>query len=371
MRTLPTALAVALPVFAALAAGTALAAALHPIQVQEIGLSGPAPKRPAAPTQSPSRLTVAVAPPIHDLGIVKPGSTNPATFTLINTGSNPMKVLSAQPNCKCTEITPIVGQVIPGGGSLSFSASLAAPLVPGEKEAVVVIAFEGGGAVQAKIKGEVRLPILANPPYVDALRAATSGTITLKSLDGKPFTVLQSGGAAPRFVGFDPAKDPPRPEYTVSWDLAGRASDAMPIWWFIRTDRPDCDAIPLRVRDEATGSKHDMDRFKRFWIVKDSLVMAGRGSVGATHKAEIELEHYNPPKRGAVENPLWRNVKSVRSLNPDVDVRFVGKRDAGTDGTMVEIELTAKRAGPIEGQLEIETATGKGLVSFAYFANPS
>jgi hypothetical protein len=363
MRTLPTALAVALPVFAALLAGTALSAAQQPA-----GAPRTAPQR--SPAQQAPRLSVAVAPPIRDLGIVKPGSTNPAIFTLINTGSSPMKVLSAQPNCKCTEITPIVGQVIPAGGSLDFSASLAAPLVPGDKEAIVVIAFEGGGAVQAKIKGEVRLPILATPPYVDALREATSGTITLKSLDGKPFAVLQSGGAAPTFVGFDPAKDAPRAEYTVAWDLAGRAPDAMPIWWFIRTDRADCDAIPLRVRDEATGSKHDMDRFKRFWIVKDSLVMAGRGSVGAPHKAEIEIEHYNPPKRGAVENPLWRDVKSVRSLNPDVDVRFVGKRDAGTDGTMVEIELTARRAGPIEGLLEIETATGKGLVSFSYFANP-
>ena len=253
MRTLPNVLAVALPVFAAVAAGTALAAAPHPAQVQGVGSSRPSPQRPTAPTQPPSQLAVAVAPPIHDLGIVKPGSTNPATFTLINTGSSPMKVLSAQPNCKCTEITPIVGQVIPGGGSLRFSASLAAPLVPGDKEAVVVIAFEGGGAVQAKIKGEVRLPILATPPYVDALRDATTGTITLKSLDGRPFSVLQSGGAAPRFVGFDPTTDAPRSEYTVTWDLAGRAPEAMPIWWFIRTDRTDCDAIPLRVRDEAGG----------------------------------------------------------------------------------------------------------------------
>jgi hypothetical protein len=142
----------------------------------------------------------------------------------------------------------------------------------------------------------------------------------------------------------------------------------MPLWWFVWTDREDCDAIPLRVRDEATGSRHDMDRFKRFWIVKESLVMAGRGSVGAPHKGEIELEHYNPPKKGAVENPAWREAKSVRSLNADVDVRLVGRRDAGADGTMLEVEFTAKRAGPIEGLLEIETATGKGTVPFAFFA---
>jgi hypothetical protein len=319
-----------------------------------------------APAQQPASITV--APPVVDLGVVQPGSTTPAKFTLINTGRAPVSVQSAVPNCKCTNITPVQGKVIAPGGSLEIEASLAAPRVPGEKEAVVFIAFAGAAPVQAKIKGEVRLPILATPPFVDALREVVSGTIALKSVDGKPFTVLQSGGTAPVFVGFDPAKDAPRDSYTIAWSLAGRTPAQMPLWWIVWTDRADCDAIPLRVRDEATGSKHDMERFKRFWIVKESIVVAGRGSVGAPHKSEIELEHYNPPKRGAVENPAWREVRAVKSLNPDVEVKFVGKRDAGADGAMLEVELTAKRGGPIEGLLEIETATGKGTVPFAYFA---
>jgi hypothetical protein len=321
---------------------------------------------PAARQQQPSPIVV--TPETVDLGIVAPGSTNPGRFILVNRGSKPIKMLSAIPNCKCTAITPVEGKVIEPGGTFELAASLAAPRVPGDKEAVVFLTFEGAPPLQAKIKGEVRLPILATPPFVDALRDVVNGTVTLRSLDGKPFSILRSGGAAPAFIGFDPAKDAPRAEYTIAWSLAGRAASDMPLWWFVWTDREDCDAIPLRVRDEATGSRHDMDRFKRFWIVKESLVMAGRGSVGAPHKGEIELEHYNPPKKGAVENPAWREAKSVRSLNADVDVRLVGRRDAGADGTMLEVEFTAKRAGPIEGLLEIETATGKGTVPFAFFA---
>jgi hypothetical protein len=326
----------------------------------------PAGRPPAARQQQPSPIVV--TPETVDLGVVAPGSTNPGRFILVNRGATPIKMLSAIPNCKCTAITPVEGKVIEAGGTFELSASLAAPRVPGDKEAVVFLTFEGAPPLQAKIKGEVRLPILATPPYVDALREVVNGTATLKSVDGKPFTILQSGGAAPAFIGFDPAKDAPRAEYTVAWSLAGRAATDMPLWWFVWTDREDCDVIPLRVRDEATGSRHDMDRFKRFWIVKESLVMAGRGSVGAPHKGEIELEHYNPPKKGAVENPAWREAKSVRSLNADVEVRLVGRRDAGADGTMLEVEFMAKRAGPIEGLLEIETATGKGTVPFAFFA---
>ena len=311
---------------------------------------------------------ITVAPPVVELGVVKPGSTNPAKFLLINTSAAPVTIKSALPNCKCTAITPVQGKVIMPRESIEISAALAAPRVPGEKEAVVFVTFDTAKDVQAKIKGEVRLPILSTPPYVDALRDVVSGTVALRSLDGKPFKVLTSGGVAPVFVGFDPAKDAPRADYTISWNLSGRTPEQMPIWWFVWTDREDCDVIPLRVRDEATGGKNDMERFRRFWIVKESLVMAGRGAVGAGTKTELELEHYNPPKRGAVENPAWRDVKSVRSLNPDVDVRFVAKRDVGADAAMVEIELTPKRAGPIEGVLEIETATGKGPVAFAFFA---
>ncbi|MEY3141588.1 MAG: hypothetical protein RLY21_81 [Planctomycetota bacterium] len=345
-----------------IAASSCVAASTAPWRA---ALAAPAAQQ-GATQQQPAIITV--APALVDLGVVQPGSTNPAKFTLINTGNMPVSVQGAVPNCKCTNITPVQGKVIAPGGTLEIEASLAAPRVPGEKEAVVFISFANAAPVQAKIKGEVRLPVLATPPYVDALRDVTSGTITLKATDGKPFTVLRSGGAAPVFVGFDPAKDAPRAEYRISWNLAGRTPEQMPLWWFVWTDRADCDAIPLRVRDEATGSKNDMERFKRFWIVKESLVMAGRGSVGAPHKAEIELEHYNPPKRGSVENPSWREVRGVKSLNPDVEVRFIGKRDAGVDGCMLEVEFTAKRAGPIEGLLEIETATGKGAVPFAYFA---
>jgi len=321
---------------------------------------------PRQQQQQPSPIVV--VPETVDLGVVEPGSTTPGRFTLVNRGPSPVRILSAVPNCKCTAITPVEGKVIEPGGTFELSASLAAPRVPGDKEAVVFLTFEGAPPLQAKIKGEVRLPILATPPFVDALRDVVNGTVTLRAVDGKPFSVVRSGGATPVFIGFDPAKDAPRAEYTLRWNLAGRAPSEMPLWWFVWTDREDCDAIPLRVRDEATGSRHDMDRFKRFWIVKESLVMAGRGQVGAPHRTEIELEHYNPPKRGAVENPAWREVRSVRSLDPALEVKYLGKRDAGADGTMLEVEFTARRAGPIEGLLEIETATGTGTVPFAYFA---
>ncbi|MFM7051140.1 MAG: DUF1573 domain-containing protein, partial [Planctomycetota bacterium] len=296
------------------------------------------------------------------------GSVNPGKFLIVNRGAAPVKVLDAVPNCKCTAISDVKGKTIAPGATLEMSASLSAPRAPGEKEAVVFLTFEGAPPVQAKIKGDVRLPVVATPPYADALKENVRGTVKLRSADGKPFGIVRSGGREPVFVGFDPKTDAPRAEYEIAWDLSGRACEQMPLWWFVFTDRADCPVIPLRVRDECTGSKHDMPRFQRFWIVKESLVEAGNGMQGKPTEIEVDLEHYNPPKRGAVERPDWRTVTAVRSLTPDLQATLVSTKDVGADGCLVKVALVPTRSGPIEGELEITTATGTGRVPVTMFA---
>jgi len=319
----------------------------------------------AQQAQQPSPIVV--APPVVDIGVVEPGSTTPAKFTIINTGKTEVTVLKATPNCTCTAISDLAGRRIAPGATLELNASLAAPQAPGTKEAVVFLTFNGAPPAQAKIKGEIRMKVEATPPYCDALKDTTRGTVKLRAADGKPFTVTKAGGMPPVFVGFDPAKDQPRAEYEIAWDLTGRACEQMPLWWFVWTDRSDCPVIPLRVRDECTGSKHDMARMQRFWIVKESLVVGGTAHNGQPSKVELELEHYNPPKKGAIERPDWNTAVAVRSLIPGVDVKLAGKRDLPA-ASVLELAVTAAQGGMFEGELEIETATGKGRVPFTLFA---
>lgn len=311
---------------------------------------------------------IVVAPPVVELGAIEPGSTHPAKFTIINGGKTPVTVVAAAPNCKCTAISDIAGKTIPAGGTLELSASLAAPRAPGVKEAVVFLTFNGAPPAQAKIRGDVRLKVVADPPYVDALKEVTAGTVKLRAADGKPFMVTRSGGKDPVFVGFDPKTDQPRAEYEIRWDLSGRACEQMPLWWFVWTDRADCAVIPLRVRDECTGSKNDMERYARFWIVKESLIDAGTVHNGKAGTVDVELEHYNPAKKGAVERPEWRDVRSARSLIDGVTVKFVSKQDVGGDAAKVTLEVVASHGGAFEGEIEIETATGKGRIPFTVFA---
>jgi hypothetical protein len=324
-------------------------------------------QRPAQPPQQ-AASTVKVAPETVDLGIVAPGSTNPATFVLVNQGTTTVVVRGATPSCKCTAISGVIGKSIPPGGTLELSAALSAPRVPGTKDAKVLLAFDGAAPAVATIKGEVRLPVLAEPPYVDALRDVVSGSVRLRSLDGKPFRVLRSGGRA------GPVE--PAPGFDLAWSLAGKACEEMPLWWFVFTDREDCAVIPLRVRDECTGSKHDMARYQRFWIVKESLVLPEVGTVGVAGAVKVELEHYNPPRRGQVERRDWSEVRSVRVLPaPDgavlADAKAVSTVAAPGDEAVLTVALTPRVAGPIEGELEITTATGTGRVPFAMVARPA
>ena len=216
----------------------------------------------------------------------------------------------------------------------------------------------------------MQLPVLADPPFCDALKENVRGVVKLKSKDGAPFRVLCSGGKEPTYLGFDPAKDAPRAEYTLLWDLSGKSCEQMPIWWFVFTDHPGCPSIPLRVRDECTGSKHDMARFQRFWWVKDQLADAQHASVGKPSEVSIDLEHYNPPAKGQVTDPRYRDVKSVRSLTPTVTATLVSVTPQGVDSAaiIVRLEPVAGAAGPIEGELEIVTATGSGRVPFTMIA---
>ena len=330
------------------------------------GARGSAPQGAPQPAQA---SPITIAPPVVDLGAVEPGSTHPAKFTIINGGSTEITVLAATPNCKCTAISDVAGKKIAPGGTLELSASLAAPRAPGVKEAVVFLTFDKAPPAQAKIKGDVRLKVIAEPAYVDALKEVTSGTVKVRSADGKPFTVTRAGGKDPVFVGFDPRKDQPRAEYTLAWSLAGLACEQMPIWWFVWTDRvSECPVIPLRVRDECTGSKHDMARMQRFWIVKEQLLVAGTGHNGSPTTVELELEHYNPAKKGAVERADWSEVKSVRSLVDGVTVKLVSQRTVPGDAAVLKLEVVADRGGAFEGELEVETATGRGRVPFTFSA---
>ncbi len=355
---------------------------LHALLVLAVGVllqsapparpAGPAarpasPAAPAAPAPGsqgrPSAGPIAVEPPVIDFGPIGPGSRHEGKFQLRNLTQQPLTVRSAMPSCKCTAVSPIVGKVIPAGGTLELSATLEAPRTPGDKDAKVFVVCDGmESPAVAMLKGVVTLPIVPEPAYCEALKGVTKGVVRLKATDAKPFTVLGCDGKPPVFVGFDPAKDQPRSEYILAWDFTGVAPADLKLWWVVETNRADCPLIPLRVRNENTGSKFDQARTGRFWHVPESLVSAGLLAPGQPFEGSVEIEHYNPKARGAVEKPEWSQVRGVKSLSPLATAEFLGSQMDG-DKCAIRFRFTPSAAAAgrfIWVPMEIQTATGSG-----------
>lgn len=343
---------------------------------QGVPPAGPAAAPPSAGGSPPgvARIPVLVEPPMRDFGVVAPGTKHAATFQLRNVGKAPITVARAMPSCKCTDLTPIDGKVIQPGGALEVSAALLVPKTPGMKDAKIMVVFEGyNGMVEAKMQGDVTLPVRVAPAYVDALRGTQQGKVALSSVDGKPFRILSAGGKAPRFVGFDPAADQPRASYELEWRAADLLDGAaLPQWWIVETDRADCALVPLRVRHETTGSRFDPARLVRFWFPPESVMVAGRVKAGAPVQLSTTIEHLNPAAQGRVTNPAWGDVKGIAVPGGEGSAKVVSATKRGEDFVDLVIEFTpaAGSSGVKYVPLELETATGKGPMWVSVVVEP-
>lgn len=342
------------------------------------GPATPAPQQSAPPPRQPlvtagQRSMLAVDPPLINFGTVAPGTKHPARFTLRNTGNEPLTIVKAQPSCKCTDISDIAGKTIPPGGSLELTAALQVPKSPGEKDAKVMITVQGqAGMVLAQMVADVTMPVRTAPAYVDALKGKSEGTVSLASVDGKPFRVLSAGGRAPVLVGFDAAKDPPRAEYVLKWTLADLGPGQIPQWWIVDTDRADCPQIPLRIRHETTGIRFDPGANQRFWFVPESVVLAGVAKPGQPIALTTTIEHLNPAAQGAVTNPQWSEVKGISVPGGEGTATLGAVVKRGTDFADIAFEYrpAAGAKGPMYVPVRLETGTGTGLVFVAVTVTP-
>jgi len=317
---------------------------------------------------------VVMQPESIAFGAVAPGSSHTGTFTLLNTTPAPVTVRAAVPSCKCTALTDIVGKSIPAGGTLKFDVTMEVPLTPGVKDATVQIVVEGlPKPLTAKLSADSVMPIRVEPAYVDALKGKSMGTVVARSANGTPFRILSAGGSLPQFVGFDPAADAPRAEYTLRWTAPSQPCESMPLWWVIETDRADCPLVPLRIRHECTGSKADPGRFAREWFFPEPIGIVGRVAPGSAAETVVPIEHYNPQARGAVQRPQWKDVVRVETRDPRAQAALV-RTQAGTRD-QVDVRLSVTPAPSLRGffaiPVDIVTATGTGTITVYGIADPA
>lgn len=307
---------------------------------------------------------IEVVPARYDLGPIDPGSRHTGTFTIRNASNQPLTLDRAVTNCKCTTTTSVSGRVLAPGETFDFEATLEAPRTPGVKDAKVQLLVRGGlPPVELVVSGDVTMAVRSEPPYVGGPKGGqAAGRLALQSIDGTPFRILSAGGSAPVLVGADDAGDEARTEWTLAWDLAQGPDLDTQAWWVVHTDHPECPVLPLRIRNPKTGFQFDMGRFDRFWHFDENIVNAGLLVAGEAREFDVVIAHYNPRKRGAVENPLWRNVRAVRSLSPELEASMQSVTPISRDELRIGFRVTPRVGftGPLYALIEIETESGTG-----------
>jgi hypothetical protein len=130
---------------------------------------------------------------VHDFGNIKPGSKNVCEFKFTNTGDSLLKITEVSKSCGCTPYTLAKMEYEPNeSGSLKVEYHASTQPVSVKKTLFVSSNDEAKPRVELVIKAEIVSKMDYQPKNLDlSLNKENAGcpAITIKSFDGKPFSI--------------------------------------------------------------------------------------------------------------------------------------------------------------------------------------
>jgi hypothetical protein len=295
----------------------------------------------ASGTQAP---TLGDVPPIRlepasiEFGYLQPSKNATGVINIHNTGNAPIKILSTKASCHCTTLDELAGKVIPPKESVPLHATLDTGMVPGIKKSSLTLVFEGyTRPLSVNIRGEVTLPIRVVPQFLNivtrneegAQPPPLQGTVTIESIDQKPFRVLSADGREPQFVDFDPAIDEARSSYQLRWDLSESVKncDTMRTFWCIVTDHPACPLVDARVRHECAVPRGTPGKG---WRIEEPRLLLGHIRRGEPVDTTF-----------TVTKLVGQQIHQVSPLTPGIEAELVSVEYSGEDASC-RVRLTPK-----------------------------
>ncbi len=305
--------------------------------------------------------TLLVSPGGFDFGTIAPNTVNEVHMRLTNRGTEPIAIIMADSDCKCTVPEDLDGTVIAPGETVPMSATIDMRASPGVKESKVLLNFKSGQSTMQhaliKFTGEVAMAVRAVPAYVGAQKGVTSGTVRVTSMDGRPFRIITAGGGAPRYGdNFDPNCDEPRLAYTLRWEVnyPSRTDDCggERLWWVVETDHPDCGVLPLRIRHECTGMLMDQTYNDRGWMFIQYMVNAGTVSPGEPVELDVGVKRLNAR--------ATCGINAAESLTPNTTVEFIGIMEPPGETSTVHLRFTVEPGtkGLLYAMVNFKSTTG-------------
>ena len=78
----------------------------------------------------------------------------------------------------------------------------------------------------------------------------------------------------------------------------------------------------------------------------------------------IQLDHYNPRGRGAMDKPGWRSGLAVRSLDPALEASLVSSTPVSEEQVdlVIRLRVVGEPTLLLSAGVEISTSTGSGII---------
>jgi hypothetical protein len=299
-------------------------------------------KSPGRVSAPKGPLNIVFDPPELDFGYIPPNVNKKGTIAVRNHGSAPVRIEKVSSTCKCTTLNDLDGTVIGPQESVTLEAKLQGRAMSGTRKAQIRFIFEGypNEMLTVDLRGEVTLPVRTSPSILNLARGQATGHIVVESVLGEPFTILAANGKPPVYVDFDPDIDERQNSYILEWDLEDElAAGALPHWWIIETDHPDCPLVDAWVRHPSTLETMVTGRQ---WRVADRRTILGVLEPGQSTQFTVP-----------VTNLGKEDIHAVRSLSGNVEARLVEFKHDGPEGVCtVEVTPAPDVHGAFQATLE-------------------
>ena len=306
------------------------------------------------PIEAVLSLPVGEATPTLDWGRVPLESTVYGTVRVRNDGAEPVTILAMRASCQCTALDDLSGTTLAPGESATARVSVETRSIAGTIRNQLRFVFSDRTSTAVGLVFEASRAVETEPTYIDAL-SQPYGVIKVRSVDGRPFRILSANGRTPIYAfAYDPARDEPRSEYMMVWNLESwdpvdcLDADGVPmqLWWVIETDHPGAPLVDLRVRHDPCTRLDGPNSVRRWYLSRNHVVL---GRVAAGEAAEFDVFMKWLPN--AVVNDV---IDRVSDADDRFDAELVRVDREGDEITaVIRVRVAPDARGLVYGRLVV------------------
>ena len=281
----------------------------------------------------PNPIMIEVQPQELNAGYIQPGEQVVHEVILKNNGNEPIQFARVSTDCTCVQ-GELIDDLTAAGETARLKVTIEGKDIGPINQTLTVWYIGARKPIKIPVKAEVTLPIKAEPFFINMAAPVningknvipTTGEITLKSVDGKPFRVVSAGGKPPVLASGDANNS--ATNHIVTWDFTNTPDEDIQPWWIIETDHPEARLIDIRVLHPKLIQ--EMVQNQGPWTLAPDRVIVSNLAPGESYERTIRLL-----------KTKGQHIESVEAASPMLKVELIDERVVG-NGIEATIRVTA------------------------------